>query len=190
MHVGRRLLTDNRAGTANVLRNLSPVSKERSLMPREQALGNSRRSGNSDSGFSIIGRLVELLSSTTGNDVASIDELISLYKTASSRSLIQHLSAEQMSEVLSICGALSLPLPRLSSIYDSHLVPFFRPLSGNTKYWSFLLKAAKDKERLSHLTLQDRYWVMRACLARIEDGRIHSGKRLAGQIVRFSFLIK
>jgi hypothetical protein len=89
-----------------------------------------------------------------------------------------------MTEVLSICGTLSLPLPRLSSIYDSHLVPFFQPASANTNYWSFILKVAKDKERLSHnLTLQDRYWVMRACLAeisRVEGGRIRSGKSLMG----------
>ena len=85
-----------------------------------------------------------------------------------------------MTEVLSICGTLSLPLPRLSSVYDSYLAPFFQPSSGNTSHWPFVLKVAKDKERLSHnLTHQDRYWVMRACLARIPflgSGHIRSGK--------------
>lgn len=170
---------------ANVLRTVSPAFKKERIPslrePSSNGPSDSRRPGSSDT---TIGRLVKLLSPTRSsacNDVASVDSLISLYKTASKQSLLQYLSTEQMTEVLSICGTLSLPLPRLSSVYDSRLVPFFQPPSGNTDYWSFVLKAAKDKGRLSHsLTLQDRYWVMRACLARISraGGRICSGKRL------------
>jgi hypothetical protein len=158
-------------------------------MPREELSSGSihpRCPGNSDT---TIERLAKLLSSTRSsayNDVVSVDDLISLYKTASKRSLLQYLSAEQMTEVLSICGTLSLPLPRLSSVYDSYLVQFFQPPSGNISYWPFVLTVAKDKERLWHnLTVQDRYWVMRACLASIpfvEGGKIRSGKRLLGPV--------
>lgn len=184
--LGRGPSTNDRLDTANMLRIMSPVlEKERIPSLREQSSNgpsDSRRPGSSDT---TIGRLAKLLSPTRSsacNYVESVDNLISLYKRASKQSLLQHLSTEQMTEVLSICGTLSLPLPRLSSVYDSRLVPFFQPPSGNTNYWSFVLEAAKDKDRLSHsLTLQDRYWVMRACLARIsrvEGGRTCTGKRL------------
>ena len=186
--LGSRPSANNGAGVTSVLQNLLPISKERTQLPGEQlssVLSGSHCPDNSNSGFTIIERLGKLLSSSRSsafNDVASVDDLISLYKTASKWSLLRHLSAEQMTEVLSICGTLSLPSPRSSSVYDSHLVPFFQPPSANVSYWTFILQAAKDKERLSHkLTLQDRYWVMRACLARIshvDGGRNRPGKNL------------
>lgn len=164
---GRQPLANNEARTTRVLRNVSPIlQKERTSPPREHLSGgptDPRCSGT-------IERLAKLLSSTrssTCNNVVSVDDLISLYKRASRQSLLHYLSAEQMTEVLSICGVLSL-----------------QPSPGNASYWPFVLKAAKDKERLSHnLNLQDRYWVMRACLARVslvESGKILSGMRLLG----------
>lgn len=163
-------------------------------MPREKLSSGSIHPRCPDNSDTTIERLTKLLSSTRSsvyNDVVSVDDLISLYKTASKRSLLQYLSAEQMTEVLSICGTLSLPPPRLSSVYDSYLVPFFQPPSGNISYWPFVMKVAKDKERLWHnLTVQDRYWVMRACLAGIpfvENGKICSG--YWAKFFKFSSLI-
>lgn len=178
----RRPLVNNEA---SVFRNLSPVLKE-GTPPLGEQLSDEPSNSHcpSSTGSTAVRRLAMLLSLTKSSDVASVDNLVSLYKIASQQSLLQRLSAEQLTEILSICGTLSLPFPRLSSVYDSHLVPFFQPPSANTNYWSFVLKVSRDKKRLSHnLTLQDRYWVMRACLARISrvvGGTIRAGKSLIG----------
>lgn len=182
---GRRPLANNEAGTAIVLRNVSPVlQKERTSTPRKHLPRGPTDlccPGNPDTTIERLAKLLSSSRSSACNDVTSVDDLIFLYKRASEQSLLQYLSAEQMTQVLSICGTLSMPLPRLSCIYDSYLVPFFKTPADNTNYWPFVLRAAKDKKRLSHdLTLQDRYWIMRACLARIENDSIRTGKRLIG----------
>ncbi|KAF8972117.1 hypothetical protein BDZ97DRAFT_1783238 [Flammula alnicola] len=112
----------------------------------------------------IIAAITQFLSPNAtheSNEGRSIDALISLYKEASKQSILHQLDGEQLSAILSLGGTLSFASTRTSCVYDSLLVSYVHQASLNP--------GIMDKEKLGlGLNQRDRYWIMRASLARAE----------------------
>jgi hypothetical protein len=112
-------------------------------------------------------------------DKLPINTLRSLYTSLKRRSQLRHLTSKQLTELLSLMGSLSLPAPRPPCIYLSKLISCVEESLFQT-HWPFVLGVARDKEQLGHaLSGTDRYWIMRAQLAKVvvaEGEKLRSGK--------------
>jgi hypothetical protein len=109
--------------------------------------------------------------------------LRSLYLSTKSRSQLVHLD---LSAIISFFGSLSILSEGQSngSIYMHPLSLKFHGPQSRT-YWPFILQIARDKEQLvGSLDVQDRYWVMRAHLAKLLSG----GASYCEMIVSFFLL--
>lgn len=94
--------------------------------------------------------------------------LKSLYTSVRSQSQLTQLGSDGLSALISLLGSLSLPHPRVMCVYVNKFVSHLKVEEKGRDYWLFVLSVARDKERLGMgLTNADRYWIMRAQLARI-----------------------
>ncbi|KAF5371864.1 hypothetical protein D9615_009529 [Tricholomella constricta] len=84
---------------------------------------------------------------------------------------LRRLSPKQLTDLISLLGTLSLQRPWNSCIYFSKYASQVEDdgNTANTTHWAFVLEVARDKETLLGQSLNgtDRYWVMRAQLAKI-----------------------
>lgn len=91
-------------------------------------------------------------------------KLVDLYQSVRARSQLQKLGPVQLSALISIFGASSLPphAPRISNAYVEGYSSY--------PYWSYLLLVADDKKKLGYsLNDGDHYWVMWAWIARFHS---------------------
>ena len=90
-----------------------------------------------------------------------------LYMSLRQSCQLRRLTSKQLTQLLSLMGSLSLPTPRAPCIYISTLISCVAESPFQT-HWPFVLSIARDKERLGHaLNGTDRYWIMRAQLAKV-----------------------
>lgn len=119
-----------------------------------------------------------LTPSTPPIALAPARTLKKLYTLAKSRAQLPRLTSKQFTQLLSLMGTLSLPAPRAPCIYFSKLVSHIDESSFQT-HWPFVLEVVRDKEELGwKLDGTDRYWMMRAQLAKVvvaEGENLRSG---------------
>ncbi|KAE9401466.1 hypothetical protein BT96DRAFT_602682 [Gymnopus androsaceus JB14] len=89
------------------------------------------------------------------------EKLVDLYQSVRARSQLRKLGPGQLSTLISIFGASSLPPDALRISSDYVDGPSSYP------YWSYLIKVAEDKKSMGYsLNDGDHYWVMCAWVAR------------------------
>jgi hypothetical protein len=114
-------------------------------------------------------QLTEILSPSASSSITPVPAraVRKLYTVVASRSQLRRLSSKQLTRLLSLMGTISLPPPRATCIYFSNLVKHIEE-SSFREFWPFVLEVARDKEALGlHLDGTDRYWIMRAQLAKV-----------------------
>ena len=112
--------------------------------------------------------LVDYLSTCKRMDITmSVDHLKSLYTAVKRHDMLHRVTSKQMTSIISFFGTLSMSSPRPICIY----IPKHIPQTDNARvdaHWDFILDVARDKERNSiPLNGTDRFWIMRAELARL-----------------------
>lgn len=113
-----------------------------------------------------ISTIEKLLSPNASEKKSSIRTLASLYDDASKRSAVHLLGSEGLTSILGICG--SLASNPLRTIYDNPIAARFQSDLPKTQLWSFIAKVGADKADSGfQLTLEDRYWVIQAHLAKV-----------------------
>ncbi|RDB25602.1 hypothetical protein Hypma_006449 [Hypsizygus marmoreus] len=137
------------------------------------------------------------LSSSTPQKL-SAETLKALYVSIKTHSQLSRLTSKQLTELLSLMGTLSIPAPRNPCMYFSKHISHIDSGSDTTfiTHWPFVLEVANDKERtLGHaLNGTDRYWIMRAQLAKVvvtegeqlqpDDPQLHALSQATFQYLR------
>ncbi|KAH9481472.1 hypothetical protein JR316_0005999 [Psilocybe cubensis] len=106
-----------------------------------------------------------LLTPNTPAKKLSTRLLTSLYEDASKQLGVRFLGSERLSAILSLCGSLaSSPHPTL---YFNILASRYHSDLPKAQLWSFVANVGADKAKSGfELTVEDRYWVMQAHLAK------------------------
>ncbi|TFK40148.1 hypothetical protein BDQ12DRAFT_734164 [Crucibulum laeve] len=98
------------------------------------------------------------------------DALFGHYIKVRDETHLHLLTATQLTALLSLMGTLSLASPKSTCIYHSDLVLYINEPSAATDNWAIVLEITREKERLGYaLGNQDRYWAMRAWIAKAGD---------------------
>jgi hypothetical protein len=96
--------------------------------------------------------------------------LKNLYGAVQASALIPQLGSHRLSQLISVFGALSLPA-KSTCAYSTDLVSAIQEDQlALQSFWPLVLQISQDKEKMAiKLSDSDRYWIMRARLAKAVD---------------------
>ncbi|KAK2460981.1 hypothetical protein APHAL10511_007451 [Amanita phalloides] len=151
-----------------ILRNIMQTSSPSTVTPTTNLCPASVAAQDVPKFVAPVPKLVDYLSaSERGSASVSVDQFKSLYSMAKEHATLDKVNSKHMTYIISLFGALSMPPPRPTCIYIPKLVPHSNNRNEEA-HWKFILEVARDKEKLGYvLNGTDRFWIMRAELARL-----------------------
>ncbi|PFH53180.1 hypothetical protein AMATHDRAFT_1599 [Amanita thiersii Skay4041] len=139
--------------------DVRPVKEESS-----STLINDQSSYSSDP----VDALIRSLVAHKDGPRVSIQLLKSLYASIKRSSTLLRLSPKHLTQLITLFGTRSIPFPKRSGIYVSSNTCHIYGQGIEETHWLNVLEIAQDKEGLGHtLNEVDRYWIMRAELAKM-----------------------